>query len=84
MSQIVIPGGAPTWLAAFAQSIQVWMDARQYQRPMFLPAFTVATAPTASRWTNCAIIVSNESGGRTIATSDGTNWKRVKDGANIS
>ena len=33
---------------------------------------------------NGAVIVTNEKDGRTIATSDGTNWKRVSDGATIS
>ncbi len=30
------------------------------------------------------VIVSDETGGRTLASSDGTNWKRVSDGNNIS
>jgi hypothetical protein len=30
------------------------------------------------------IVVTNETGGRTLATSDGTNWRRVSDGAIIS
>ena len=38
----------------------------------------------ASLYLDKAVIVSNESGGRTLATSDGTNWKRVADGNNIS
>ena len=51
---------------------------------VILPAYTVLTVPTASEWTNGAIIVSDETGGRTIATSDGTDWRRVSDGAIIS
>jgi hypothetical protein len=43
--------------------------------------YTVATLPAAADWVNAAVICSNESGGRTIVTSDGTNWRRVKDGA---
>ena len=46
--------------------------------------FTVAGVPTASENDNAIIIVSDEAGGRTIATSDGTNWRRVSDGAIIS
>jgi hypothetical protein len=49
-----------------------------------LPEYTVAGVPSAVDFDNCAIIVSNEAGGRTIATSDGTNWRRVSDGAIIS
>lgn len=33
---------------------------------------------------NASIIVSDETGGRTVATSDGTNWRRVSDGAVVS
>ncbi len=49
--------------------------------PMKMAEYTVATLPTASAHDNHAIIVSDETGGRTIATSDGTNWRRVSDGA---
>lgn len=55
-----------------------------------LNAYTVAQLEggsatiLASSNTNGAVIVSDESGGRTIATSDGTDWRRVSDGAVIS
>lgn len=49
-----------------------------------LPEYAVSGVPSAVDFDNCAIIVSNEAGGRTIATSDGTNWRRVSDGAIIS
>lgn len=51
------------------------------QEPVRLPEFTVANLPDASDYDNRAVIVSDETGGRTIATSDGTNWRRVRDGA---
>lgn len=51
------------------------------QEPVQLPSFTVANLPAAANHTNRAVIVSDETGGRTIATSDGTNWRRVSDGA---
>ena len=51
---------------------------------MILPEYTVATLPSASENDNGAIIVSDETGGRTIATSDATNWRRVSDGAVVS
>ena len=51
---------------------------------VILPVYTVLTVPTASDNTNGAIIVSDETGGRTIATSNGSNWLRVSDGAIVS
>lgn len=53
-------------------------------RPLIFLEYTVATVPSAAAFDNGVIIVSNEAGGRTLATSDGTNWRRVSDGAVIS
>lgn len=47
--------------------------------PLPLKSYTVATAPTASDWEGSLIYVSNEAGGKTLAFSDGTNWRRVQD-----
>lgn len=55
-----------------------------FDLPPIIPEYTVAGVPTASTYDNGVIIVSNETGGRTLATSDGTNWRRVSDGAIIS
>lgn len=55
-----------------------------YTVPLILPEYTVAGVPSAASWDNGVIIVSDEAGGRTLATSDGTNWRRVSDGAVIS
>lgn len=49
-----------------------------------IAAFTVATLPSASVYFNGVIIVTDEVGGRTLATSDGSNWKRVSDGVTVS
>ena len=50
-----------------------------------LPSYTVAGAPSAATLgAGAAIYVSDESGGATLAFSDGTNWKRVSDLATIS
>ena len=46
--------------------------------------FTVATAPTAADYPRGVIYVSDETGGATLAFSDGTNWRRVQDRAVIS
>jgi hypothetical protein len=52
--------------------------------PLVLASFTVATVPAASLWTRGLIWVSDETGGRTPAFSDGTNWRRVADGLPIA
>jgi len=49
-----------------------------------LAPFTVATVPLASNNDRALIYISNESGGATLAFSDGTNWRRVQDRAIIS
>lgn len=49
-----------------------------------VPEYTVATVPDATQFDATSIIVSNEVGGRTIATSDGLVWRRVRDGAVIA
>ena len=49
-----------------------------------LPSYTVAGVPTASASTSQVIFVSNETGGATLAFSDGTNWRRLQDLAIIS
>lgn len=53
-------------------------------RPWELPSFTVASAPDATKHTGSVVFVSNETGGATVAFSDGTNWRRVQDRAIIS
>ena len=50
---------------------------------LVLPTYTVTTLPSASTPAQL-IYVSNESGGATIAFSDGTNWRRVQDRAIVS
>ena len=48
-------------------------------------SYTVAGVPSAATaGAGAQIYVSNESGGACFAYSDGTNWKRVRDGVNIS
>lgn len=57
---------------------------RALNGPRALPSYTVAAAPSAAAFRDHAIIITDETGGRTIATSDGTDWLRVSDGAAIS
>lgn len=57
--------------------------------PLPLKEYTVATLPTASIYREsgewCGLIaVSDETGGYTLAFSDGTNWRRVQDRAVVS
>lgn len=49
-----------------------------------LPSYTVSTVPTASASTAQIIFVSDETGGATLAYSDGSNWRRLQDLAIIS
>jgi hypothetical protein len=42
-------------------------------------SYTVGALPTASSNTGRIVYVSNETGGATLAFSDGTNWRRVQD-----
>lgn len=46
--------------------------------------YTVAGVPAASSNAGGTTYITNEVGGATLAWSDGTNWKRYSDGANIS
>lgn len=49
--------------------------------PWKLASMTVAQLPNAAKYEGCLVYVSNESGGKTVAFSDGTNWRRVQDRA---
>jgi len=49
-----------------------------------LPSYTVTTLPDAEANARCLIFVSNETGGATIAFSDGVSWRRVQDRAVVS
>jgi hypothetical protein len=48
------------------------------------PGFNVADVPPASENESMEIYVPDESGGATLAFSDGVNWLRVQDRAIIS
>lgn len=51
--------------------------------PLKLATYTVAALPSAAT-SDLLIMVSNESGGKVPAFSDGTNWRRVTDRAIVS
>lgn len=52
--------------------------------PLGLVSYTVAGLPAAGSFAQSLVYVSNETGGPTIAFSDGTNWRRVQDRAVVS
>jgi hypothetical protein len=75
----VSPDGA-TW----TEALVIEPDGRLATgAPLGLCSYTVATLPTATP-AGQLVYVSNEVGGATPAFSDGTNWRRVSDGAGVS
>jgi hypothetical protein len=54
------------------------------QTTVQLESYTVATLPSAADNARVMVYVSNETGGATMAFSDGTNWRRVQDRAIVS
>ena len=82
--EIIKDGKASERLQAFMDDLQQRLNDLLLGDAIIFPEYTVATVPDATLWNNGAIIVSDEVGGRTIATSDGTNWRRVVGGVIIS
>jgi hypothetical protein len=58
--------------------------ASEFSAPIGMPAYTVATVPSASLYPRGIIYVSDETGGAVMAFSDATNWRRVTDRAVVS
>ena len=78
--------GDPQDIQAAANGWFLQRDADQlvFRLPR-LPSYTVATVPNATGVGAASLIfVSNESGGATVAFSDGSAWRRVQDRAVIS
>lgn len=69
--------------ARINQSFLIDGSTRMLQ-PLKLSSYVVASLPDASLWVGSMIYVSDESGGATMAFSDGTNWRRVQDRAIVS
>lgn len=86
------PGPAHRLFGLFFDDLVLKLNARLLGKSIVFESYTVAqiTAtppvpdPTLQANLNGVIIVSDETGGRTIATSDGTDWRRVSDGAIVS
>lgn len=51
--------------------------------PLRLPTYTVATLPNVATFVQCIVYVSDGTGNKRLAVSDGTNW-RFPDGAIVS
>jgi hypothetical protein len=49
------------------------------QQPWQLPTYAKAALPSVSEYNGHIICVSDDVGGKTIAFSDGTSWRRVQD-----
>lgn len=82
---IPVPSNAPPWVGPMLRVIEVYIGERD-KSPVPLPSFTVAELLLldAAKYFNCAVICSDETGGRTIAVSDGTDFCRVSNGAPVS
>jgi len=59
-------------------------DAVEFTSPPVFPSYVVASVPSAASFTGGMIYVSDETGGATMAFSDGTDWRRVQDRAVVS
>lgn len=65
--------------------LQNFFDAiEEFAKIITTEPYTVANAPDAAGFPNGFIFVSDETGGATMAFSDGTDWRRVQDRAVIS
>ena len=53
-------------------------------RPWEIASYTVSSVPPASENEGALVFITNEAGGKTVAFSDGVNWRRVQDRAIIS
>jgi hypothetical protein len=85
------PQGYPSWQSWAQQLIRVLQPFMTKVEATFvrqeqlytMPIYTVSTLPSASI-PGRPIYVSDETGGATVAFSDGTNWRRVQDRAVVS
>ena len=75
------PGMHPDWREwADALLRQIGPALLRIDATMALPRFSVADLPSAIQ-PGILIYVPDETGGATVAFSDGTNWRRVQDRA---
>ena len=81
-NQIVTGEGhlAPIWVQWFFKVSNIVFG----QEPSPVPIYGVSGVPSATEYAAHMIYVSDESGGATLAFSDGVNWRRTSDRAIIS
>lgn len=72
---IVLPTDFRTW-TRFLRECVVTADIVDASS-VTVPSYTVATLPSVTSAN--VVFVSNETGGATLAFSDGVNWRRVQD-----
>jgi len=85
------PSGSESWLGWATTVARVLTDFMSETRAIYhrqgqilrVGSFLVANLPPATT-PGRVIYVSNETGGATLAFSDGTNWRRVQDRAVVS
>lgn len=75
-------------LEAVQEHIQQ-IDLRLGAGPLLLQGYSVNSLPDANEWGSSnefssLIYIHDETGGATLAFSDGTNWRRVQDRAIVS
>lgn len=91
MSKLILDP-PPTYVEEFNHIWRTWFSnffKRVDTGPFLIRGYTVASAPSPAEWSDgteytSLIYVSDETGGATLAFSDGTNWRRVQDRAIIS
>lgn len=82
---ITLDPSAPAWARSLVSQLDnIFLRiTNRTDGPFRLPSFTVSTLPTASKWAQCLIYVSNGTTNKRLAVSDGTNW-RFPDGNIVS
>lgn len=78
LPRVMRPGAAAPWWEAAAKSID---DLMQMLNPQ--TNFTVATLPDATKNEGRQVYVSDETGGATLAFSNGTDWVRAYDPSTV-
>jgi len=76
---LIVDGKATPQFQDFIDTVGRMLDVAVELSP-----YTVATLPDVETYQNSMIFVSDETGGATVAFSDGTNWRRVQDRAIVS
>ena len=82
----------PTRVEEFNSVWRKWINSlfeRVNEGPFLIRGYTVADAPDAAEWSDgidysALVYISDETGGATLAFSDGTDWRRVQDRTIIS